>query len=404
MVGMDENLAELGGGGASSAALRNALVRAGGSGAGGGTPLTEGMVFLLAPGLGFHYLVVKRSVGQRLVISGTAAGVGWGGDTIGEVAQRLGLVVTPLEHAVELAADNALVEALDGGHVVVAWTDVAALPHRRFPPGFAQVVPHLLGVLGFDEANEEFTLDDGCALPVPIDATRLRLARAEAPGARNRALCLRAAPPGTVDVTALLRERIREATAAHLRAPLGSRGIAGMRALAAGLAEPAAPRGWLSLFGRGAGLFHALLALHRWIAHGDHGPAAGRGLWVAGLAEAATLPAHGGLVPELEAWRRIADGWTALAAEALPDTCPRLAEAREVLDAQLARYSRDGIDSMRVLGATSSRLAAIENEMESEFPLREADTYALLRDLGARVDALAAAELDSSRRLLTLVD
>lgn len=369
----------------------------------GGAPLTEAMVFLLAGGIGFHHLVVERRAGRRLVVGTSAAGVGAAPERTADVARALGLSATHLEANAELAAENALVDALERGDAVVLWTDLAALPHRRLPAGYGRVVPHLVGVVGFDDVDEEFSLDDGASVPVPVDAARLRLARAEAPGARNEALALGPGVPADAPVEHTAAERVAAAATAHLHAPVGSRGVTGMRRLAAGLRDAGSGQGWLSRFGRGAGLFGALLAFHRAIAHAPHGPAAGRDLWVAGLAELSTMPGVSALRSELGPWREIAAGWHALGEAILPADHPRLAEARGILAAQAERYTRDGIESMRVLAATATRLTRIEAEMEAEFPLGEAATYLHLRELGERLDALASREVEGLERLASLL-
>jgi hypothetical protein len=262
-------------------------------------------------------------------------------------------------------------------------------------------VPRLVGVLRFDEEAEEFELDDAAERPIPIDAARLRLARSEVEGARNRMIELVKQPSGG-DTARAAMEALRETLRMHAAAPIGNRGIAGIRTLASRMRQSGRRGGWAESFPGGAALYHALASLYRWIEHGSAGTALGRSLWVAYLRELGEVRGFAGLADELEGWADIAQRWSNLAESALPQDVPRLQEARRLMESKYIAYRREGLDAARTIVATHSRLAAVATEMDAEFPLNQDGTLELLDDLSVRLEDLAALEGAACARLLAL--
>ncbi len=399
---MTETAIEFGGEGASSGALRNAFARAGAVDPVTGLAPSEATVHAVTEAIGFHHATVGRGASSRLVLGFGRSGISTGSAALAQGASCLGIALADVAPDSDLAAENVVVEALERGAPVLAWTDLATLPHRALPAGYAGAIPHLLGIVAFHEEVDEFELDDGASRAIPIDASRLRLARAEVHGARNRVLLVErgagpaAARPATLDAA-------RAALVAHLDAPIANRGVAGMRNLAERIVVEAHPRHWSRAFPRGSPRYLAFLALYRGIEHSDFGPSAGRRLWVSFLAELAQAPGWRMLQAELETWRQVADAWSDLAQAALPDGVRRLAEARALLDTQSARYRRDGIDASGMLASTRARLAGIEREMGVDFPLDEAESRDHLRELGGDLARLATMEEEATTRLLQLV-
>ncbi len=399
---MTDTAIEFGGEGATSGALRNAFARAGAIDPASGTAPTEATVHAVTEAIGFHHATVGRGASARLLLGFGRSGISAGSQALAQGAACLGLTQESVAPDSDLAAENQVVEAIDRGVPVLAWTDPATLPHRAMPRGQARAIPHLLGVVAFHEEVDEFELDDGSRRAIPIDAPRLRLARAEVHGARNRAILLRrGAAPLPVRLGPL--EVARNALMAHLDAPIANRGVAGMRNLAERIIVEANPRHWSRAFPRGSSRVLACLALYRSIEHGDYGSSAGRRLWVSFLAELAQAPGWRLLQPELETWRQVADAWSDLARSALPEDVRRLAEARSLVDTQCARYRRDGIDASGLLASTRARLSGIEMEMRVDYPLGEADSRDHLRELGGQLARLATMEEEASTRLLQLV-
>jgi hypothetical protein len=366
----------------------------------------EAAVFGLSGGIGFHYVVLGDQVGARVYLDGRSRGLSASGDGVVACAQAFGVPVVTRDPASEMEAENALVDGLESGKQVLVWTDLASMTHHRLPRGYAGAIPRLVGVLRFDESAEEFELDDGAERAIPIDAARLRLARSEVEGARNRMYCLGRATPDRATQNPALDQacmvQLRETLRRHSTAPIGNRGVAGIRTLATRLRESRHRSSWEASFRPCSSLYHALASLYRWIDHGSAGASLGRRLWAGHLGAMALQPGCSWLGDEVEGWSDIATRWSNLAESALPRDVRRLAEARQLMEAKYLRYRQDGLEAASTIAATNARLGAIAAEMDSDFPLAPGSTRELLDDLATRLDDLATLELAACERLSAL--
>ena len=386
-----------GGQGAETGALTNALGRAGAIDLRTGEPPTEALVLALAGGIGFHFATVGKDSEARPLLDGSANGLSARTTRVENASKALAIPIRVLDAPNDLAAENVLAEETAAARAVVTWVDLASLPHHRLPRGYERAIPRLIGVLGFDDAGEEFTVDDGAAVPVPVDALRLRSARAQAPGAPNRCVSF-GAPFGKARLAETGLFQLRSAMVAHIDAPIANRGVLGIRTLATRMRAGSRRGSFQAAYPRGERLLHALAGLFRFIDGGPLGPALGRALWSESVAEISALAGLGVLEDEVEAWQDIAHRWSNLAEASLPPQTRRLAEVRQVLETQHTRYQRDGLDAIHLIVSTQARMVAIARECELEFPLSDAEVADLLEDLGARLDDLAGLEQAAAER------
>lgn len=390
-----------GGQGAETGALANALERAGAVDVRSGFAPSEALVLAIGGGIGFHFATVGRGKEARPLLDGSTHGLSGRSTRIENACAALAIPVRVLDAPNDLAAENVLAEEAASAAAVLTWVDLASLPHHRLPRGYEGAIPRMIGVLSFDEAGEEFALDDGANVAVMVDALRLRSARAQAPGAPNRCVSL-SAPTGAADLSNHGIMQLRTAMMAHLNAPIANRGLLGIRTLCTKMRAGSRRGSFQASYPRGEPMLFALAALYRFIECGPLGPALGRGLWSQSLAEISALAGLGVLEEECEAWDDVAKRWHNLAQAALPPETRRLAEVRQLLETQHARYQRDGLDAINLIVSTQVRMAIIAREFDAEFPLSEGEVADLLEDLGARLDDIAGLEQAAAERAIAI--
>lgn len=384
----------MGGAGLGIGALTNALLRAGIVGL-DGRP-SAALVFGACGGIGFHYAVIGEGRQARVLLDGLANGVSSRVTAPLDAAAALGASV----QAFDPLAPRALAARTAAGEAVVAWVDRASLPYDLMPRGYERSLGMLVGVLGYQPRADEFLLDDRAAVPLPVDAERLRLPLSIAPGGATAASLL---PSGTMHeglAPSLLR-RLRDAAAAHLGAPLGNRGVAGIRTLARRIRDPGHDHGWRRIFGRNVASFHAHAALYRFIEEGA-GPGLARGRMAETVAALGTLAHRPDLNAHAERWEQLARRWTALALLALPDGVGPFAAARALLRRRHAIFLGEGLDASAALASATEELAALTRTIEADFPLTPPNLALLHGELAAALDALATEEAAVTAELLSL--
>lgn len=362
---------------------------------------SEALVLAIGGGIGFHFATVGRGKEARPLLDGSTHGLSGRSVRVENACAALAIPVRVLDAPNDLAAENVLAEEASRAAAVLTWIDLASLPHHRLPRGYEGAIPRLIGVLSFDEAGEEFALDDGATVPVMVDALRLRSARAQAPGAPNRCAAL-SAPSGRADLGSHGLFQLRSAMMAHRDAPIANRGLLGIRTLCSKMRAGSRRGSFQASYPRGEPMLFALAGLYRFIECGPLGPALGRDLWSQSLAEVSALAGLGVLEEECEAWQDIANRWRNLAEAALPPEQRRLAEVRQLLETQHARYQRDGLDAINLIVSTQVRMGAIAREFDADFPLSEAEVADLLDDLGARLDDIAGLEQAAAERVIAI--
>ncbi len=380
-------------------ALTNALRRTGVSGM-GGVELSEAAVFASLGGIGFQHLTIGRGAEARLVVDGLAGGLSLRPEVVALALARLGarstLQLRPDEDEAEslLAVDSPWEE----GRVI--WLDRASLPHDPLPKGYQRAICHLVGVAAV--SVDEVLLDDRSDRLLPFDPFRLRQTRALCAIGGNPLLTVgpgesRPARAVAGDLLGALASGMR----AHLDAPIGNRGVLGIRQLAARIRDPGHASSWRRCFGRGAGLFHAHAALYRFVEE-SAGPGLSRGIFADALVElgaSLNLPL---IQEQAKRWRPIEAAWIELAEAALPLDTPGLGAARLLLADRQVRLRAEGLDSSEFLATSAEKLVAIARSMESAFPI-DARTLAFLHaDLAGRLEALAVAEAEAGREFLAL--
>ena len=387
-----------GGAHAETAALANLLAFHGAIAPHTREPWTEAMLLGLGGGPGFSYHVLPGPAGPWVHLGVRHMAHNTTQAFLAEICARVGWALRVEEHGRAGSAENLLVESLAEGRPALLWVDQASLPYWRLPAEWNRAVPHVLVACGFDEATEEFALDDRAHHPVTLEAAGLALARAAIPSLHQRMATLDG-PIGGPDLVPAVRAAIRAHCAGLLDPPLRNQGLTGAAVLARHLQASADPRSWLARFPPGRALFRALSAGFHWIETAGTGGGALRSLYADFLVEASGLAQRVEFTDLARTWRALAADWTAVAEALLPSSCPDLHETRDLLIHRQRRYELAGDDAAAGIAAVTARLGALEESAARQFPLSERECGELLAEAGERLTLVVEAERAAARSL-----
>jgi hypothetical protein len=141
------------------------------------------------------------------------------------------------------------------------------------------------------------------------------------------------------------------------------------------------------MFPRGRLLWLGLSSMHRFVETYFTGGGLMRPMGARALAELVERTGDGRLQAVAARYHDLGSAWTSLAAAALPDGVPLLAETRRL---QTAPGDPRGV---------WARLSEIERAADDDFPLDDAAVLELRRDLAARLRDIHAAEVAALEEL-----
>lgn len=364
-----------------------------------GTRLRSAEVFAALGGIGFHYVQVGKGRAARVLLHGQAAGVDAAMEPVSTAIRVLGASVESRHWPDVDAAMEGLRDCAGRGAPVLVWVDRGSVPYDPMPRGYQRLIPQLVGVVSVDD--DAVVIQDRAAIPLPIDRLRFRLMWSQCSVEPPTALLVSRADGRAVPER--LAERLRDGVAAHLAAPLGNRGLAGIRTLASRIRSPAHSASWRRAFARGVPMFHAHAALHRFAEQGA-GPGFGRGLFADALEGLSRGLAADELRTHATTWRSIEAQWREIARAALPDDVDGFGEARVLLELRLRRFLDEGLEGSAFLAATSERLSRLVQSMDTHFPLDATSLAFGHSELAGRLDDVAASEARAGEALLALLN
>lgn len=389
-------------------ALRTLLAARGVTAAHTGAAASEALVYGIAGGIGlgvfqFHY--AKEDVGTFFL----GARHRWDDDLayLTAAAARCGFDVEVDESGGARTAAVQLDARLADGPVI-AWLDLASLPHRALPAADAGSGYHVAVVQRIAAAPgaRAYVVSDAGDGPLVLGADDLARARARIAKQRHRLLALGAATAPGIATPDGLAEAVRGGIAACADGLVTSprRGYAKNFTLdALGLwAERLRGGGgkdaWARVFPPGPRLWDALIGVHDWIEGYGTGGGLGRPLFAAFLAEAAGLLADPALSRAADHYAALGAAWTDLAEAAIPAGVPLFDAARAWFDARAACQTAAGVGEPALAAAVAEALAswaaleAARADAAASPPRFAPDGQALCAALADRVAALEAAE------------
>jgi hypothetical protein len=348
-----------------------------------GVEFSEPLLFLLAGGIGagVFSFVYEKEDSASLFLAGRHL---WADDQayLTAAANRLGFRAIVKETTSAKAAEDQLRTALDEEHPVIAWVDLAHLPHRAAPARLSGGGYHVLTI--YSLSGDSALCGDLGPEPVAIPLRDLGIARQRIAKQRNRLLWLERAkgtgkpPTQAAQVDAALAtcvSTLKKAKMANFR-------LDAFQELADRMSG-SNKESWAIMFPPGGRMWAALTSFHDYVSHYFTGGGLCRTIFAEGLREA-------GRVQSADTYAELGKAWDAAAAQALPDTCAACKEGRELL-ARKAALARSG-GPVREIRACWERLDRLSAEARKRFPIPPAEAAALRGELAHTVRDLFVRE------------
>jgi hypothetical protein len=348
-----------------------------------GTEYSEPLLFLLAGGIGagvfaFQY---EKEDQASLFLAGRHL---WADDQayLTAAAKRLGFRTVVKESTSARAAEEQLRAALDEGHPVIAWVDLAHLPHRAAPARLSGGGYHVITVYAI--SDDDALIGDLAPEPITIPLRDLGIARQRIAKQRNRLLWLERAKSTGKPPTreALIDEALVTCVTTLTKAKMANFRLDAFEELADRMAGTN-KESWAQMFPPGGRMWAALCSFHDCVTNYFTGGGLCRAIFAEGLREA-------GLPRAADAYADLAQRWTAAGSLALPDKYPACLETRELLDRK-AELARTG-GPVREIRACWERLDRLGAEARKQFPLPAAEAAALRGELAHQVRDLFVRE------------
>ncbi|MEO8635741.1 MAG: BtrH N-terminal domain-containing protein [Gemmatimonadales bacterium] len=357
-----------------------------------GVTVRESLLFLQAGGIGagvfaFHY---ERENSASLFLAGRHL---WADDLayLTAAAKRLGASTTVRETTSVRTAEQQLREALAGGQPVIAWVDMAHLPHRAMPSHFSGGGYHVVTVDSID--GDTALIHDLAPAPIAIPLRDLSSARGRIAKFRNRLFWLSGGLKKRPDAAAVTRDALRTCVTALAKAKMSNFRLDAFAELAERMAGHGGKESWEVMFPAGARLWTALTSLHQYIEHYGTGGGLCRTIFAEGLREA-------GRADDAERYAALGRRWSALAAAALPGDIPACHEATELF---ARRSSLIGTSApVAELRAVWERLGRLAQECQRKFPLPATRVKELSAALSAQLRVIHAEEVAALASLAAL--
>jgi hypothetical protein len=378
-------------------ALRIALANAGVHAPHTGAPFTEAMTFGIGGGIGagvfsFHYAKEDFS---SFFVAGRHL---WQDDQawFDAALKRLGAKPVMKEAGGTKAAEANLAEMLEGGRPIIAWLDAGTLSYRGLPERWAGGAYHLVVVYAID--GSDAIVGDLADEPIRVPLADLTRARLRIKKFKSRLLAVEAggkSPP----LETLVRGGIRAGLDGLTKAKMKNFTLDAFSTWAEGLSGSTAADSWAKVFPRGKHLFTGLWSIHQYVDYYYTGGGLCRPMFAEFLAEAGDALRDGRLTRAGERYAELGREWSALAEAALPGDVPAFRKAGEALARLGELYHAEGARATDEIRECWAEIEAIGAKIGKAFPLGEAESDALLRDLQARVRALHAGELAALEEL-----
>jgi hypothetical protein len=362
-----------------------------------GQPLSEAMVFGIAGGIGagvfaFHYekedfssfFIAGRHLWQDEIAYTKSA------------CERVGLVPVIQESSGAKSAEKQLLAALDAGPVL-AWVDMAHLPHRALPKVYSGMVYHLVTVYDADPEGGTARIGDLADDPIEIPLAALAEARGRIKSQKHRLLQVRG-PAQPLDLARVVNDGLHACHQALTSPKMKNFSLEAFKIWAERIHGSSGKESWDQMFPPGAHLWRGLTSIYEYIELNGTGGGLMRPLYAEFLAEAAEALGDSSLREHGKRYAELGRGWSALADAALPSGIPLFRKAKEAFTNR-SEITLSGSDASEEMGNAWTCLGELGKEARECFPLTSAQAGELRQDLRARIERLYEGEKAALRAL-----
>lgn len=288
-----------------------------------------------------------------------------------------------------------LINALAQGKAAVVWADGASLPYNNTPPTPDYWFVSPLLVYGYEMDKDEVLIADRAC--VPLTATTGELAAGRSRVAKTKHRMMTVGGPDLNRLPNAVREGIRACIKIFVdQPPVGPKtsfGFDAYKKWADLLTNPKGKQSWAKMFAHGAPMYAGLTSAYKYIELWYTGGRGARGLYADFLDEAAHILQKPELNEAAQQFRVCAQAWDALSAALLPDDVAPFKESRDLMKHSYELFLTQGNASIAERQQIEQRLKAIRKDMDTHYPLTEAQTAALRIALREQVMRVHDAEV-----------
>ncbi len=363
-------------------------------------PLSEPMVFGMAGGIGAGVFAMRYE--KEDFSSFYIAGLHLWQDNVAytkQACERVGLEPVLQESSGGKSAEKQLLAALDAGPVL-AWVDMAHLPHRALPQAFSGMGYHLITVYDADPAAGIAHIGDLADDPIEIPLAALAEARGRIKSQKHRLLAVKG-PARPLDLRFDLRKAVYDGLRACHQALTSPKmknfSLEAFKGWAERIHGSTGKESWDVMFPPGPHLWRGLTSIYDYTEHYGTGGGLLRPLFAEFLAEAAEALGEPALRSLSERYADLGRGWSELADAALPSGVPMFRQAKELSTAR-SELMLSGGDPEEIRSLWS-RLGELGRQAGECFPLTVAQAEGLRRDLKARIEKLYEGEVAALREV-----
>jgi butirosin biosynthesis protein H-like/uncharacterized protein DUF4872 len=372
-------------------ALRVLLAQAGVTDPRTGKPFTEAMVFGLGGGIGagvFSFYYPKEDLAS-FFIAGRHL---WQDDEawLRAACRRLGVKPVVKETTSARAGAKMLRDALGEGHPVIAWVDLALLPHRGLPPTMQGAGYHVITVYSVDDDAGTALIGDLSRKPIAIPLEALAASRARIRSQKHRLLWIEG-PTKPVALASAITGALSACREGLLKGRMWCFTLDAFGQWADRVRGSKAKDSWHLRFPPGPHLLGGLRSAHEYIEYYGSGGGLCRPLFAEFLREAGVRG------PAADQYADLGRAWSRLADELLPDEVPLFRSAKQLM-ARRARLRADGAAPEELL-ETWSELSRLQQEARVGFPLDDIAAARLRLKLAERIAEIHRGELNAVRLL-----
>ena len=356
-------------------------------------PLSEAMAFGVGGGIGagvfaFHY---EKEDFSSFFLAGRHL---WQDETgyLTRGLDRLGLKASTREAGGAKVALSQLKEALQKGPVV-AWVDMAQLPHRALPAYFSGGGYHIVAVYQIEGATA--LVGDLADEPFTVALDDLAAARSRIKKDKQRILSVGSGR--SFDLGRAVAEGLKACHAGLDGSRQVNFSLKAFSDWADRLWGSKGKESWDRVFPRGHRLWQGLRSVHDYIEHYGSGGGLMRPIFAEFLQEAGSALQQPRLTRLGERYAALGDRWSELADAALPDDVPDFKRGKSLLARKSELLMSGGTaDEIRQVW---EELGSMTEQMKQGFPLSEEESDSLRRELQGKVREIHREEVVAREEL-----
>ncbi len=307
---------------------------------------------------------------------------------------RLGVVQDVYQTASAEKGLKNLVDILESGEPPIVLADAYSLPYNVYPDHETMWMMMPVVVYGVDQEAGTVSIADRSTVPLKVSLEQFQKARGRVKKDRFKLFTI--SPPNPDKLVSAVQAGIWDCINLYTeKPPKGSRNNFGFQAYRfwiEQLTKPRARLSWARVYPPGREMFAGLTGVYHSVHFFDGFDRAERPLYADFLEECVALLDRPGLQEAADRFREAGDAWAELGLALLPDAVAPFKKARDLMHRRHELFLMQGGAAREEILAIEARQEEIRRSMETDFPLTESESVALLENVAGHVEKVLAIE------------